>query len=184
MATLERILITWTGLTGLPGVSVCYGVLGGSAAADLGTMFTSLAGQFPSGLTVTIPNNGDTIDDATGALTGTWSAGSVVTMVASGTSTHAAGVGCYINWKTSAIVGGRRLMGRTFLAPLTNTLYDSQGTINSASLGPITTAANLVVAGGDLRVWHRPVGGSGGSSAAPVAAAVPDQVTSLRSRRR
>jgi len=187
MADLERIVIPWTGLSGLPGVSVFYGELAGSANADLKAFFTAIQGQFPFGLSWTIPGGGDLIEDSTGALSGTWvNTGGGGTVAASGASAHAAGTGAYVNWRTGAVVGGRRLMGRTFLAPLPNTSYDAAGSIVTGNLSALQTACTNLVTLGNTRVWHRPTtpGGSDGSSAVPTSAEVPDQVTSLRTRRR
>jgi len=98
MADMERILVAWTGVAGLPGVSVFYGTVGASANADIKTFFTAIAGLCPLGLSWTIPGSGDLVDDATGSLTGSWvNAGGGGTVAASGASQHAAGCGadCY-----------------------------------------------------------------------------------------
>lgn len=184
MADIERIVVVWSGLAGLPGVSVFYGSLGGSANAAIKTFFTSIQGVFPAPLSWAVPGNGDLIDDATGNLSGVWvNAGGGGVVNASGAAPHAAGVGAYVNWRTGAIVGTHRLMGRTFLAPLNNSSYDGSGTILAATLTTLQNAANALVAAGNLRVWHRPNGGAG-LAVAPAAATVPDQVTSLKTRRR
>jgi hypothetical protein len=184
MADMERIVVTWTGLSGLPGVSVFYGDLAGSANADIKTFFTAIAGLCPLGLTWTIPGNGDLIEDTTGALSGTWVNGAGGgSVAASGAAQHASGVGAYINWRTGAVVSGRRLMGRTFIAPLMNSAYDSSGNIVTGNLTTLQTAASALVTAGSTLIWHRP-GAGAGSSHQPVSATVPDQVTSLRTRRR
>jgi len=184
MADIERIVVAWTGVAGLPGVSVFYGDLAGSANADIKTFFTAIGGLFPVGLTWSIPGNGDLINDATGVLSGTWVNGAGGgTVAASGAAQHASGVGAYVNWRTGAVVGTRRLMGRTFLAPLMNSVYDSSGNIVTANLTTLQTAASALVTAGSTVIWHRP-NGAAGSSHQPVAATVPDQVTSLKTRRR
>lgn len=184
MANIQRILVVWAGTTGLPGVSVHYGTTGGTANADLKTFFTSVAGVFPLGLQWTIPGNGDEVDENSGTLSGTWTnSGGGGVVAASGAAQHAAGVGAYVNWNTGSIINGRRLKGRTFLAPLMNSAYDSSGTIVTGNLTTLQNAANTLVTAGQIRVWHRP-GAGVGVSIVPSSATVPDQVTSLRSRRR
>jgi len=184
MADIERIKVVWSGLTGLPGLSVFYGDAGGSANADIKTFFTSIAALFPTPLTWTIPGNGDLVDDATGTLTGIWTnTGGGGTVNAAGSPPYAAGVGAYVNWETSGIVNGRRVKGRTFLLPLFNSAYDNSGTIVNAYVTTLQTAATALVTAGSTLVWHRPGTGTG-SSFQPGAATVPDQVTSLRTRRR
>lgn len=183
MADMERIVVEWQGAVGLPGVSVFYGDVGGSANADIKTFFTALVANFPAGLTWTIPSSGDLVDDATGALTGVWVNAAGGTVAATNASAYAAGVGCYVIWETAAIHNRRRMKGRTFLAPLVTAMYDA-GTITNANLATMRTAASALVTAGSTRVWHRPVGGAGGSSVQPSAAAIKDQVTSLATRRR
>jgi hypothetical protein len=104
-------------------------------------------------------------------------------VAASGAAQHASGVGAYVNWRTATVVGGRRVMGRTFLAPLMNSAYDSSGTIVTGNLTTLQNAADALAATTDIGVWHRP-GGTAGVLAAIGTAQVPDQVTSLRTRRR
>jgi len=184
MADLERIPVVWSGTSGLPGVSVFYGEVGGSANADLKTFFTAIASVFPAPLTWQVPGNGDLIDETTGILSGTWiNTGGGGVVAASSTGVHAAGVGAYVNWNTSALVGTRRLRGRTFLCPLQIERYDASGTILAATLTTLQTAASALVTAANIRVWRRPTPGPG-AGIVPTSATVPDQVTSLRSRRR
>jgi hypothetical protein len=107
-------------------------------------------------------------------------------VAASGAVSHAAGTGAYVNWKTSLVIGRRRLQGRTFMAPLINSAYDGQGTILAGNLTTLTTAAATLVTGGKTRLWHRPnpIGAANGQASVISTSQVPDQVTSLRSRRR
>jgi hypothetical protein len=184
MTSIERIKVVWQGAVGLPGVSVFHGTLGASANADVKTFFTALVGSFPSGLTWTVPSTGDVINDTNGALVGTWVNAGGGTVAATNASAYAAGTGAYVNWNTGIVVGGRRLAGRTFLAPIVTALYDA-GTITNVNLAAIQTAATALATAGNTLVWHRNhIGLSDGSSSAIVSASVPDQVTSLRTRRR
>lgn len=184
MADLERIVVQWSAAQGLPGVSVFFGDLAGNANASIKTFFTAIQSLFPAGLTWVIPGSGDLVDSGTGALSGTWINGAGGgTVVASGAANYAAGCGAYVIWGTGAIVNGRRLKGRTFLAPLINSAYDA-GTIVNANRTTLETAAAALVAAGNTNVWHRPVNGAGGVASQPTSATVPDQVTSLKTRRR
>lgn len=185
MATLDRVRVTWTGLTGLPGVSVFYGNGTGSLVSDLLAFFNALKGGSPAPLSWDVPTSGDQIDSSSGALTGTWSDPGGGTVVATGSGAYAAGTGFYVQWKTSGIVRSRRLQGRTFMAPINGGSYDSAGTIAAVTVSAAQTAANAVVAGGAMVIWSRPLpgAGSGGSASLVTGALVPDRVTSLRSRR-
>lgn len=186
MATLRRIYVSWVGATGLPGVSVFYAPSATDAGADLQTFFNAIKGLIPAVTTITIPTSGDTIDDATGALNGAWTGGTGGAVACTGGGNYFAGVGAYINWQTNGIVNSRRLKGRTFICPLTVNQSDSNGTLLAAAVTTLTTAAGVLAASGHIDIWHRPSapGASDGASSLVVAALVPDQVTSLRTRRR
>lgn len=185
MATIRRIRVLWGGIPGMPGYSLFYASAAADATADLVTYFNAIKARFPSGLSWTVPPTGDTLDDATGTLNGSWSGAGAGIVTSTGTGAYAAGVGAYSAWVTNAIVGGRRLRGRTFLAPLLGTNYDNTGTIDPTQLTTFATATSTLAATGKLVVWHRPSGpgASNGSSSLITAGVVPDVVTSLRSRR-
>lgn len=186
MASILRVPVTWTGLTGLPGVSVFYwdgGVL--SDLSDLVDFFDTIKTRFPTGLTWTIPSSGDSISDSTGALDGTYAGLNGGTVAATGGAVaYAAGVGARVRWRTGGIRNGRRVVGSTFLAPISNNGYETNGTLSSAYLTDFTTAATALVATGALLTWSRPEpGGSDGASHAVTGFEIPDRVTALRSRR-
>lgn len=184
---IARIPVVWSGLPGLPGLSVFYSLGTGSSAAvaDLVTFFGAIKAKFPPGLSWTIPSSGDLLIAEDGSLSGSWSGASGSTVSSTGTSaTYAAGVGARVSWSSDVIVGRRRLKGRTFLVPLTSDNYQSNGTMNDATVTSFQAAADAVVAGGNLRIWARPSrGGSDGAIGPVMAAIVPDEVSVLRSRR-
>lgn len=186
MATIRRCYVDWNGLTALPGLSVFYAKTAVDPTGDLGTFFNAIKGYFPTALTWTVRNGGDELDDATGTLTGAWTgAGTTGITGTGGAVAYAAGVGAYVNWATGAVVAGRRVTGRTFLTHMIAGGYDSSGTILAGALTAFQNAANALVASNKMVVWHRPSpGGSNGSQHPYLSAAVPDVVTSVRSRRR
>jgi len=186
VAATRRIEVVWAGLTGLPGVTVIHSLDSVSGAlAAIRAFFNSISGVFPTGLTWSFPNSGDVFESTTGVLTGGWSDTAVSNVTGAGVSTYAAGTGAFVRWQTGAIVGGRRLRGRTFLAPMDKDSYDASGTIVDSRVTTMQTAANTLVATGTMNVWHRPTtpGGSDGALHVVTAATVADQVTALRSRR-
>jgi hypothetical protein len=183
MATIQRIVVAWNGLVGLPGESVFYGVASGTANADLKTFFTAIQSVFPAGLTWTIPGSGDTLDSVTGDLLGSWTnAAGAGTVPASGAASYAAGTGTWVVWQTNVVIGKRRLKGRTFLAPLMNSAY-ANGVIVAGNVTTMQTAATALVTAAQTVVWHRPVAGAGGSTSNPSAASVQNRTTSLKTRR-
>lgn len=189
MTSLHRLVVDWAG-AGVVGraVSVLHFSAsegGAPPVANVKAAFETNKLLFPGGMTLTIPNSGDTIDDTTGTLTGVWTGtgGGVVT--ASGAVGTAAGVGCCIGWSTGGIVNGRKLRGRTFLAPIARASFDADGTLMSDALLMAQSIANMLQASGPLAVWHRPTtaGGSDGNSYGVVSNKVRDKVAYLSSRR-
>lgn len=184
MASIYRIACKWENFTGAPGYSVFYAVASPTSTlrGQIGGLFGQVSQYLPNGLTVTIPDQGDILEETTGQITGTWNelSGAVVATGSSGAS-YAGSAGAVINWKTAAVVNGHRVRGRTFLVPLASG-YETNGTLTTACRGALQTAANAVTFG-SLGIWHRPVNGSGGSWHQITSAVVPDMAAVLRSRR-
>jgi hypothetical protein len=88
-----------------------------------------------------------------------------------------------VRWLTSNVIAGRRLQGRTFIPGLTQTNI-SEGNLGTAAQGTITTAAQaLVDSEAGLMIWHRPQGGTGGTTAFVTTASVWNELAVLRRRR-
>lgn len=185
MTTMRRLRVEWNGLSGLPGISTFYVGPASPNVSAFVTYFNAVKALFPSALTWNIPSSGDEIDDATGALTGSWvgsGGGSVV--ATGGVNPYAAGVGYVTSWQTGIIHGGRRVKGRTFMAPTVTGMFDTNGTLTGPNLATAQAAASALAASGVAwGVWSRPTVGRAGLYCAVNAATVADQVTSLRSRR-
>lgn len=193
MTTLNRVVLSWTG-NAVVGNSVT--VLHYSASdnpvppvAAIKTAMGLYPLLFPSGLTVTVPNSGDQIDDTTGNLTGVWttSGGGSVAMANGGG--FAAGAGACIGWTTGGIVPGtkgpRKLRGRMFLVPLAGAVYGTDGTILDTELPKLQSIADGIRTAGPLAVWHRPSSptATDGNSYGVLSARVRDKVAFLSSRR-
>jgi hypothetical protein len=193
MTSLNRLVIQWQGpqIQGAA-VSVLHFSASDNSAPPVGAVlaaFTAAKGMFPLGVQWTFPNAGDVIDDTTGALTGAWSSSGGGVVAAGGPANAAAGAGACISWTTGGIVPGkkgpRRLRGRTFLVPLANGLYGTDGHIIPSQLAVLQTLANSLQAAGPLAVWHRPsaAGASDGNSYGVVSNKVSGKVAFLSSRR-
>lgn len=188
MANLGRLRCTWlgNGVVG-PGLSTFYfdAANTGAATAVL-NFFTALNPVLmPSGLQITVPNNGDIIDSATGALIGAWTdPGTGGTFSATGTGAFAMGVGFRVAWTTNGIHLGRRVRGSTFICPIMGAIYDSAGTIANATVMSASAAAQtLATSAPAFKVWSRPRGTTPGVSSAMTGGSVPDKISWLRSRR-
>jgi hypothetical protein len=185
VANIDKLVVQWGGFNGAPGYSVFYATPGNLVRADIISFFSSVNDWIPSGVSLSIPSSGDTVDDATGVLTGTWTEGTDLVLNGSAGGIYAAPAGCCITWDTSGIANGRRVRGRTFLVPLGGNALATDGSLENIALQDIRSSAAALVgnAGGNLLVWHRPVAGAGGSSHPVVASRVADKVAVLRSRR-
>lgn len=154
-------------------------------ASDVSDFFQAVDAYLPIGITVTVPSDGDLIDVATGDLTGTWSESASGPGVGAGFGAFPAGVGARVRWSTSGIVAGRRVRGSTFLCPLVNSSFGTDGTIDPTALTNLQAAADALVtaSGSNMKIWSRPVPGRAGEASTVVDASLPDRVSWLRSRR-
>ena len=149
------------------------------------TFFQALRPYLPPTYTIRVPNTGDTLEDTTGVLTGSWSSGTATNVTGTGDGTYAMGVGFRVVWNTTAFVNGRRQRGSTFFVPSDRNMFNAGGGLTDAAVAVIQTAATALMAGvpNALLVWHRPKDHAGGIAHPAVSATVPDKVTWLRSRR-
>lgn len=185
MANFYRYRVGWNGLPGLPGVSNFYFSGPVDPAPDLHTLFSAIATHFPTGLTWTFPVQGDTLNDQTGQLVGNWTSAGAAAVSPSGGTNYTAAAGALIRWTTSTFIGGRHVIGKTFLVPLVSGQYDN-GTILDTAVTAFQTAVDAwhsSTAGADQVVWNRPRAGVPGGQSAVTGAVVPDKVAILRSRR-
>lgn len=184
---MARVSVAWQNWPGAPGVSQMF-LLNPPSQGNVDairTFFNALVGNIPSGLTIQVPSSGDVISESTGEITGTWSVGSTPAVVTgTGSGAYAGNAGAVVHWLTAGVVVGRRVRGRTFLVPLTG-VYDTAGSLSSAFLTSLTTAAAAYVTGqgGVAVVWSRPAPGRSGSLHSITSSRVPDLAVSLRSRR-
>lgn len=200
MATnLARVRVSWQNWPGAPGVSTFYygttaGALPTQAQIDgIRAFFNTLAGWFPTGLTINVPNSGDQIDWLDGRITGTWSVPTLPAVVTgTNSNTYAGNAGAVIHWLTAGVVNGHRVRGRTFLVPLGSSMYDSSGSLATTAITTLTGAGNTLVGLGDgpPAVWSRPFTSPGGVTPSRSGSAhqvtsvrVPDLAVSQRSRR-
>jgi hypothetical protein len=197
MTNLARLRVTLSGSAVVgPSVLTLYQDAAhvGLPAATL-TWLNAIKANFPPSLTFTVPDGGDTILDTNGSLIGTWSDGGGGTVVGTGVGGFLIGTGARVRWGTAGIVGGRRVVGTTFLVPLQGTDFDSSGRLAAASRTALQTptSAFLTAMGGALMIWSRPKAAQplhvpplparSGSSHAAVSATIPFEPTTLRSRR-
>lgn len=170
LTDMNVIRIAWTGFTGGPGVSTFYS--DGSSLPDLASLRTfllNLAGVAPTGVTLTFPTSGESIDPADGSLVGSWTVGSAPASVpGTGSGAVCSAQGCMVVWTTNEIADGRNVRGRTFGVPSAAGVFGSDGLLSTAQQGFLTTGAAAVVgATPKYVVWHRPKKGPKPSGGGP-----------------
>lgn len=193
MALIQRTRVIWTGFTGSPGYTNLYARFGGPGnedptlhAEDVATLFTALRERMPRPVNVAIDQEVGIFDDETGDLEEFLLLPVAPPIEGNGTlGPYSAPSGAAIEWRTGATVGNRRLVGRTFVVPLSQTSYDSDGTLTQAAHAALQLAANNYADESVSApvVWSRPRPGRPGVSATINAARVRDSVAVLRSRR-
>lgn len=190
---MHRVVVEWTG-GAVVGRSVTVLHFDGTEqaappVAAIRSAFQIIQPNLPTGTTITVPGQGDSIETTTGALNGVWSALQPAAVVGPAGQTSAAGVGACVTWNTGGIVPGkkgpRKLRGRTFLVPLSTGVYDSDGTLLSSALTTINAYATAMLGTGGFGIWHRPTtpGGTNGNSYGVISYKVRDKVAFLSSRR-
>lgn len=169
-----------------PGLSTFYFDEAQSGwTAALTTFFDTIKNRFPTGISWTFRTSGDLIDIPTGELAGSWNDGTFAIVSSSGGNGFVAGAGCSVEWGTSGIRAGRRVLGRTFLCPLDNGAWSTTGVMNGTAQGALQTAVNTFHSGVGVHqmIYSRP-GPAGAGQASPVTSGtVPTAVSWLRSRR-
>jgi hypothetical protein len=186
VANILRQVAVWNGWPGAPGYTTWYYGDGTTTnVVQQRNFFAAIASLLPSSVTIQVQNTGDVINDATGQAVGSWSQASAAVVTGTAGGGFAGPSGVVMRMETGIFVAGRRLRGRTFLVPMAGTVQDSNGTVAATPLGTLNTAAAAAVtaSGTSWLVWHRPVGGSGGSSSPVTSAVIPDKIAVLRSRR-
>lgn len=187
MATLNRMRIPWSGTAAVGGGLTTFyfsGAMTGVPAAVL-TFFNAIKGLVPPGVTWTVPTDGDTLEDSTNELTGTWTASGGGVVTGTGTGSYMAGCGCRIVWNTANVHLGRRVRGSTFLVPLWNGVADTDGTLTTSSIAILQPAATALVTATtpNFRIYSRPNSVGSFAVSSVTSATIPDKISTLRSRR-
>lgn len=192
--TILRVKAEWTGFPGAPGFNVFHfqkpeGIEGTHAqeaadavAAFYGGMTQILAGA-PS---IRVQSGVERIDELTGRIENIDTITPPAAVKGSSAGGYSGVSGAVVHWLTDGVKNGRRVRGRTFLVPLTGTMYDPDGTLTNVAVTSASTAATTLLGKPlDFVVWSRPSGpgASDGSIHPIVAARVPDKAAVLRSRR-
>jgi hypothetical protein len=140
---MNRVRVLWQNFNGAPGYSNHYVGSLVTAQTAIRTFYNALVSILPTAMTIQVPNSGDQVQEATGQIIGAWSGTAQTVVTGTGTASYSGASGAIVNWRTSAVINGRRPMGRTFIVPLASSQYDAQGSLVSSAVNQIQTAASL-----------------------------------------
>lgn len=203
MTALLRVKARWTGFSGAPGFTVLHfrdfsGPDGGGTEPDnaqaaaagerVRAFFQTLNGLLPDSVRIAVEPDVDVVEDTTGELINSLNAGQIATVSGAVPGSFAGPSGAVVNWKTGGIRNGRRIRGRSFIVPLSSSIYSSTGILTTGAQDALQTAASALAASTgtpDLMVYARPsiAGASDGQSSVVTSATVPSMIAVLRSRR-
>lgn len=191
-----KVITTIGGHGGSPGIATMYwrpGTGGGSTAdatdcaARVRAFWQGIIAQLATGVTAQVSGTCEAIEDTTGAITGAFSGTTPAVVTGSGGGTSVATVAAaLLQARTSSVVNGRFLRGRTFLSYFSDATMAAGGGLSTGSQTAVNTAANAMLTGGSTLsfpvVWHRP--GLGVGTSLPVTSYTTwAQFAALRSRR-
>lgn len=190
---ISRITAVWQGFPGAPGYSsFFFDAFGGGDLVDaeharVRSFFLALQTILPSGLTVTVNPEAEVLDETTGELLGYSNVTEPSNQVnGAATGAYSGPAGAAVTWNTDTVAKGRRLRGRTFVVPLANSAYDSQGTLATSAITDLNEGAEDLIGDGSgpqLVIWSRPAASVAGSIGPVTSHRVADKVAVLRSRR-
>lgn len=190
MTYLVRHTARWSGFAGAPGYTNFYHEISGTIADAVQSghdavrhFFADLATVLPDAVSVLVDPNYAVIADDTGDLSTEGVVGTPSGAVeGSNANGYSAQVGMGVDWVTGVFLAGRKFHGRTYLVPLAG-VFDVNGAPTTGAIGTVDAATIWITAATQqFVVWHRPVGGAGGSSEAIIAAIVRPRSYLLRSR--
>src|SRR3954452_25399149 len=142
MVTISRVRVGWTNWLGGPGVSTFYYAAPptGAQLTGLRTFFDAQKVNIPAGIQMQVENQGQQIDTATGQAVDTWTAAAQTVITGTGSGGYVSVAGYYIRWNTGLFSNGRAVRGKTYMIPCTPPVFDTDGTINGATIASIQAA--------------------------------------------
>lgn len=151
------------------------------AVSAIHAFFNTIRTLIPSGITITDPLEVRVLD-AGGTLVQVIPVNPQSPVLGSGTGAWQNGAGGMIRWSTASVVGGRRLLGRTYIVPMRSTAFTA-GNMDPAASATLSVAGTDLISAmagvsAPLQVWSRK-----NAVVAPViAATVPARPSGLRTR--
>lgn len=168
MAEVARFKVKTTGWPGAPGITTHYYTRSGVTAwnshapniiANILSAYGDLKPILPSSFAFEVLGEYDVCEDSTGEILYSGSVSSAGD-IGTGSDQYAPLVtGIVCTWRTTGVVAGKHVRGRTFLVPVHIDVPDTDGTPTAAALAAVAAyAANMISTptNTDLVVWARP----------------------------
>lgn len=185
--------VNWLGASGGPGVTVFHGrppsgttdeQVGEAMAGRARAFFDAVRFTIPEDYVLSFPGEAIELNTTTGILEDVYTFTAPADVLGGGEGEFARPAGARIEWRTPAIVAGRRLRGRTFIVPMIGGAFDVDGTLDTTVIATLQAAADDYLDAGVFAdsqpvVWSR----THGILADITSALIPDEATILRSRR-
>lgn len=158
------------------------------AAEEMGErarlLFDAIKALLPSAVTLTFPGEAIELNTTTGVLEDVYTFTAPASVVGTGSTVFGWPAGVRYEWRSSAIVFGRRLRGRTFIVPTISSAFDTNGTLTSSALTTLAAGSTAYLGGTagvavSPAIWSRTHGILGDITST----LIPDEVSVLRSRR-
>lgn len=198
MAPILKVKIKWSGFAGGPGyTNLFFRDIAGTpsqttadnAALKAGNFCSYVRSHLPIEAILQVQNDVEVIEETTGELANVFTVATSPPLPGEAPSApYSAASGAVVTWRTAGVRNGRRVRGRTFLVPLANSAYQSDGTLSAAAITSLNTnLANFLAPSGSANfgVYARPTSATAtdGIFHQATGFSVPDKVAVLRSRR-
>lgn len=200
MTELARVVITSTGYLGAPGYNIIHASQGtivpmdrqdvaDSICQDLSDAYQDFQSYLVDEVQWAIGPTVQFIDVDSGALLDEITASfSNQVITGAGTGLALDRSACFnVAFRTNDFVNGRRLIGRSFVGPISNNGFTSSGQIDSGVVSTVSSAFDGLISGlgARLAVYHRPAPGqtTGGTYGDVVTVTCRSVPGTLRSRK-
>jgi hypothetical protein len=168
-----------------------------TATASIHDFWDTFKALLPVDVHIVVDPSGDTIEDTTGDLVGSWAGDPQDEIVGTDTTPYAAPVGAMVNWTTGTVLDGHRLRGKSYIVPITGQQFQNDGSLGATALTLLGGAATefVIEQSASFVIWHRPRDAKAADGSRPAVTAragghavvtgnrVPDFAAVLRSRR-